>query len=66
MFVTQDASLLEMYDFAVLGSLGLLLLFALLAMDLDPCPSGALHEEELTIEDKLLSVEVPEVQAEAE
>ena len=65
MFVTQDASLLVMYDFAVLDLLGLLLLFALLALVSAPYPLGALHEVELTTEDDLLSVEVPEVQAEA-
>ena len=64
--VTQDASLLVMYDFAVLDLLGLLLLFALLALDSAPYPLGALHEEELTTEDELLSAEVLEVQAEEE
>ena len=66
MSLYQDASLLVMCDFAVLDLLEYLALFDLLPPDLAPYPLGALHEEELTTEDELLSAEVLEVQAEEE
>ena len=63
LFVSQDASLLELCDFTVMDSL--LLMFARWVLDSAPCLSGAFHEEELSVVDVLPPVQVPEVQAEA-
>ena len=65
MFLTQDASLLEMYNFAVLDTFGLLLQFAHCVLDSAPCLSEAFREGELSMVDVLPPVEVPGVQAEA-
>ena len=63
LFVSQDASLLEPDDFAILDSLWLQ--FARWVLDSAPCLSGAFHKEELSVVDVLLPVRVQQVPVEA-
>ena len=62
LFVSQDASVLEPDDFAILDSLWLQ--FACWVLNSAPCLSGAFHEEELSLVNVLPLVRVQEVQAE--